>query len=140
MHPIPELSFNNMTTWRQDINSCANDLQEKIYTVSYIISNTKQFYFCLGRTEIVSIRTWANRGLIRCVVPGPHTNLHFKVGFFTCGTVLRLERFLTGSGSDVRKHPDPDSEPDLNKFSAYFLLEFFKTEICSKKYIHEPKR
>jgi hypothetical protein len=50
-----------------------------------------------------------------------------------CGS----KRFLTGSGSDIRKRPDPD--PHFNKFSVKFLLETFLAEICSKKYIHDPK-
>jgi hypothetical protein len=45
-------------------------------------------------------------------------------------------RFLTGSGSEFGKRPDQDSEPypvsdpdpDLNKFSAKFLLGIFKDE------------
>jgi hypothetical protein len=32
-------------------------------------------------------------------------------------------RFLTGSGSDFRKRPDPVPDPDLNESSAKFLLE-----------------
>jgi hypothetical protein len=38
-------------------------------------------------------------------------------------------RFLIGSGSDFRKRPEPDSDP--NKFSV--------VKTCSKKYLHEPK-
>jgi hypothetical protein len=46
-------------------------------------------------------------------------------------------RTFAGSGSDFWKGPDPD--PDLNKFSEKFLLEMFLAEICSKKFIHDPK-
>jgi hypothetical protein len=42
---------------------------------------------------------------------------------------------LTRSRSDFGKGPDPD----LNKFSGQFLLEFFLANKCSKTYIHEPK-
>jgi hypothetical protein len=34
-------------------------------------------------------------------------------------------QFFTGSGSDCRKRPDPDPGPDLHKFLATFLAEFF---------------
>jgi hypothetical protein len=48
----------------------------------------------------------------------------------------------SGSGSDFSKRPFPDQvldpEPDLNKFSAKFLLEIF-AEICSKRYFHDKK-
>jgi hypothetical protein len=33
---------------------------------------------------------------------------------------------------------DLDPDPDLNKFSANFLLDIFLMNICSKKYSHEP--
>jgi hypothetical protein len=45
-----------------------------------------------------------------------------------CGS----RRFLTGSGSDFWERPDPD----LNVFSAKFLMEMFLAEISSKMYIH----
>jgi hypothetical protein len=50
---------------------------------------------------------------------------------------------LTGSGSVVRKGPEPDPDPDLkNQISANFILTTFFTKICSYKYctyIYEPK-
>jgi hypothetical protein len=55
--------------------------------------------------------------------------------FQCCGS----ERFLTGSESDFRKRPEPDQvpdldldlDPDLNKFSAQFLLKILLAEICT---------
>jgi hypothetical protein len=32
----------------------------------------------------------------------------------------------------------PNPVPDLNRFSAKFLLELFLAEICFEKYMHEP--
>jgi hypothetical protein len=44
-------------------------------------------------------------------------------------------RFLTGSGDDFSKHLVPDPDPDLNKFSATFLLEIFVWEYALKVHI-----
>jgi hypothetical protein len=56
-----------------------------------------------------------------------------------CGS----RRFLTGSGSDYSKRPDPVPypDPDLNKFLANFFVEIFLMKICSRKYTgtHGPK-
>jgi hypothetical protein len=35
--------------------------------------------------------------------------------------------------------PVPDPDLELSKCLAEFLLDIFLVEICSKKYIHEPK-
>jgi hypothetical protein len=63
---------------------------------------------------------------VQCTV-----SLHMNAINQCCGSV----RFLTRSGHDFRKSPDPDS--DLNKFSAKFLLEICLAEICPKKYSHD---
>jgi hypothetical protein len=63
-----------------------------------------------------------------------------QIVFKESGPVIQCcgsRRFLTGSGSDFRKRPDPD--PDLNKFSLNLFLEIFLVKICSKKYLHGPK-
>jgi hypothetical protein len=41
-------------------------------------------------------------------------------------------RFLTGSGSDFQKRPDSNPDPDLNKFSAKFLLTNFLKVMTQK--------
>jgi hypothetical protein len=38
--------------------------------------------------------------------------------------VLRIWTILTGYGSNFGKRTVPDPDPDLNKFSAKFLLDF----------------
>jgi hypothetical protein len=39
----------------------------------------------------------------------------------------------------ISKTSGPDPDPELNKFLVKFLLVIFWGEICSKKYIHDPK-
>jgi hypothetical protein len=62
-------------------------------------------------------------------------NLMLNIRKQCCGS----GRFLTGSGSDFRKRPDPVPDPDPNKFLANFFLKFFLMKICSKKYLQWPK-
>jgi hypothetical protein len=52
--------------------------------------------------------------------------------------VLRSGRFLTGSGSDFYKRPDPNPDPGLNKFRPsffwkYFWLKYSKVQAWPKK-------
>jgi hypothetical protein len=57
----------------------------------------------------------------------------------TLKAVFRIWTIFDRIRIRISKTYGPDPDPDLNKFLVKFLLVIFLGEICSKKYIHDPK-